>query len=108
MNSQPHPTPPRVIPGGVSARFGDRRAASRATRSLQREHGLPTEAIGVSMEPGPDAAEVGGRGGYLGVTKGGAVIVNVAVADEATLSPITSVARRWEDMVRPRTMGDAG
>jgi hypothetical protein len=61
MNKRTHPTMPRVTPDGVSARFHDQRAASRATRSLQREHGLPTEAIGVSMEPGPDAATPGGQ-----------------------------------------------
>ena len=72
---------PQVTPFGVSARFVDQHAANAATRALQKELGIPTEAIGVAAEPGPDPAELAGRDAYMGLTKGGAVIVKVSVPD---------------------------
>jgi hypothetical protein len=72
---------PQVTPFGVSARFVDQHAARAATRALQKELGIPTEAIGVAVEPGPDPAELAGKDAYMGLTKGGAVIVKVSVPD---------------------------
>jgi hypothetical protein len=75
---------PQVTPIGVSAHFVDQRAANAATRALQKQLGIPTEAIGVAAEPGLDRAEVAGRDAYMGLTKGGHVIVKVSVPDAET------------------------
>jgi hypothetical protein len=75
---------PQLTPFGVSALFADQDDASRATRALQKELAIPPEAIGVALDPGPDPAEVRGEDGYMGLTKGGAVMVKVSVPDSPT------------------------
>jgi hypothetical protein len=82
---------PQVTPFGVSAHFVDQPAANAATRALQKKLGIPTEAIGVAIEPGPDPAEVAGRDGYMGLTKGGHVIVNVSVPDAEIAERVRAV-----------------
>ncbi|HEY3107789.1 MAG TPA: hypothetical protein VGL23_03505 [Chloroflexota bacterium] len=72
---------PQITPFGVSARFVDQHAANAATRALQKELGIPTEAIGVAAEPGAAAAEPSARDASKGQVRGGAVIVKVSVPD---------------------------
>ena len=67
------PRPPRL---GVSARFDDRKAVNRATRALQKELKLPPENVSVAMSAGLDPGEAEDRTGYIGITKGGTLIVH--------------------------------
>src|SRR5829696_8287433 len=82
---------PQVVPSGVSAHFVDQDAANAATRALQRGLGIPTEAVGVALEPGIDAGEAAGEDAYAGLTKGGHVIVNVSVSDEQVAERVRAV-----------------
>jgi hypothetical protein len=74
-------TLPQIEPTGVSARFTDRPGVNRATRTLQKDMGIPTEAISVAQVPGLDEATVRGQNGYLGITSSGDILVNVSVPD---------------------------
>jgi len=76
------PRPPRT---GVSARFPDHNAANKATRALQKTLGLRPEQVSVALAPGIDANELKGEGGYIGITKAGAVLVHARGYD-ASLS----------------------
>lgn len=67
---------PRQQRTGVSARFPDHNAATAATRALQKTLGLRSEQVSVALAPGVDPNEIDGRGGYIGITKAGAVLVH--------------------------------
>jgi hypothetical protein len=67
---------PRQVRTGISARFVTHDAASAATRGLQKELGLRSEQVSVALAPGVDANEIEGKGGYIGITKAGAVLVH--------------------------------
>jgi hypothetical protein len=67
---------PRPAHTGISARFSDHLAANRATRALQKEVGLRAEQVSVALAPGIDPGELLGTGGYIGITKAGAVLVH--------------------------------
>src|SRR6266536_3700851 len=67
---------PRAVRTGVSARFSDHGTANRATRALQKTLGLRAEQVSVALAPGVDSGELEGKGGYIGITKAGAVLVH--------------------------------
>lgn len=74
-------TLPQIQPAGVSAYFVDTPAANKASRALQEQMDVPTEAISRTRAPGVDPGKVTGQGAYLGISGGGRVLLNVAVPD---------------------------
>src|SRR5262245_3679552 len=69
---------PRLPRTGVSALFADHKVANRATRALQKQLGLRPEQVSVALAPGIDDEELKGQGGYIGITKAGAVLVHAS------------------------------
>lgn len=67
---------PRPKLTGISARFATHDDANKATRALQRELGLRSEQVSVALAAGIDSNEIEGKGGYIGITKAGAVLVH--------------------------------
>jgi len=84
------PRPPRT---GVSARFPDHNAANKATRALQKELGLRPEQISVALAPGVDPNELKGAGGYIGITKAGAVLVHARGYDASLSDRLVSLLK---------------
>lgn len=87
--------PAQLARAGASARFTDRAAANRATRALQKELGLRPEQVSVALEPGIDPVERGGAGGYLGITKAGAILVHARVQNAAAIDRVREVLGRF-------------
>lgn len=96
------PRPPRL---GVSARFDDRKAVNRATRALQKELKLPPENVSVAMSAGLDPTEATDTTGYIGITKGGTLIVHARAFDlESREKAIAILLRHGGDVM----VGDQG
>lgn len=70
----------------MTARFATATEANRATRALQRQLRLRAEDVGVTLAPGVDASELSGGGGYMGITKAGAVLVHARAVDDDLIS----------------------
>jgi hypothetical protein len=85
---------PRTPRTGVSARFADHKVANGATRALQKELGLRAEQVSVALASGIDANELEGRGGYIGITKAGAVIVHARGYDPSLSDKVQATLQR--------------
>jgi hypothetical protein len=79
---------------GVSARFADHNSARDATRALQRQLGLRPEQVSVALAAGVDANEIEGRGGYIGITKAGAVIVHARGYDPSLADQVRAALEK--------------
>ena len=86
---------PRTPRTGVSARFADHNAANGATRALQRELGLRSEQVSVALAAGIDANELEGKGGYIGITKAGAVVVHARGYDASLSDRVQATMERF-------------
>ena len=86
---------PRTPRTGVSARFPDHNAANGATRALQRELGLRSEQVSVALAPGIDTNELEGKGGYIGITKAGAVLVHARGYDASLTDKVQAAMERF-------------
>src|SRR4029079_5116961 len=86
---------PRTPRTGVSARFLDHNAANGATRALQRELGLRSEQVSVALAAGIDANELEGKGGYIGITKAGAVMVHARGYDASLSDKVEATMQRF-------------
>jgi hypothetical protein len=76
--SEERPRRGHVAAGGtsVSARFDGTENANRATRALQKELGLAPGDVSAVLAPGTIPNLGGGREGYMGLTKVGAILVH--------------------------------
>lgn len=85
---------PRPRRTGISARFTDHNTANAATRALQKQLGLRPEQVSVALAPGIDGNELEGRGGYIGITKAGAVLVHARGYDPGLAERVEELLRR--------------
>jgi hypothetical protein len=85
---------PRQVRTGISARFVDHDAATHATRALQKTLGLRSEQVSVALASGVDPNEIEGRGGYIGITKAGAVLVHARGYDPSLTDQVRELLER--------------
>jgi hypothetical protein len=84
-----------VAAGGnsVSARFEGTEHANRATRALQKELGLAPGDVSSVLAPGT-VPNLGGRQGYMGLTKVGAILVHARARTPEMVDRIRALMQR--------------